>query len=218
MWQAVLFDLDGTLTDPKIGITKAVAYALAQFGITVEALDDLCPFIGPPLGESFQTLYHFDEAQVQEAIAQYRVYFSATGIYENELYSGIPQLLAQLQQQGRTIILATSKPTVYARAILEHFQIAPYFHFVSGSELDGTRTKKAEVITHALQQCGIADTATAVMVGDREHDIIGAAATGLASVGVCWGYGSRTELTEASAGRVVDTVAELAAILLRSCF
>jgi len=213
--QHILFDLDGTLTDPKIGITKSVQFALRAFGIEVDDPDTLRPFIGPPLSESFQEFYGFDEAGAQDAIRKYREYFSVTGIYENSLYDGIPAMLDALQRQGKTLILATSKPTVYAQQILEHFGLAPYFAFVSGSELDGTRVKKSEVINHALTSCGIADTAAAVMVGDREHDMLGAKATGLASVGVLYGYGDRDELQQAGADVIVQSVAELGEQLLR---
>jgi len=213
--QHILFDLDGTLTDPKIGITKSVQFALRAFGIHADDPDTLRPFIGPPLSESFQKFYGFDEAGAQDAIRKYREYFSVTGIYENSLYNGIPKLLDALRQQGKTLILATSKPTVYAQQILEHFGLAHYFSFVSGSELDGTRVKKAEVITHALANCGIKNIAAAVMVGDREHDVLGAKATGLASIGVLYGYGDRDELQQAGADVLVQTVAELGEQLRR---
>ena len=213
MWPYVLFDLDGTLTDPKMGITKSVAFALNHFGITVENLDDLCCFIGPPLKESFQTFYHMDDAQADEAVARYREYFTRQGIYENAIFDGVDDMLASLVEQGKQVILATSKPAVYAQAILEHFNIAPYFRFVSGSELDGSRVKKAEVIAYALAQCGIVDLTQVVMVGDREHDIIGAKAIGVASIGVTYGYGSYEELQAVGAECIVATVAELGKIL-----
>jgi len=213
MWQHILFDLDGTLTDPKIGITKSVQHALFSFGIHVENLDELTCFIGPPLGESFMRYYGFDKEKAAEAVKKYREYFSVTGIYENAIYPGVPALLESLKKQGKELILATSKPTVFAKKILEHFDIAHYFRFAAGSELDGTRVKKAEVIAYALENCGISDTAACVMVGDREHDIIGAREVGMQSVGVLYGYGDREELQKAGANRIVATVAELATVL-----
>ena len=214
MWPTILFDLDGTLTDPKTGITKSVQFALAHFGIHVENPDVLCPFIGPPLLDSFRDFYGFSETDAKTAIAQYREYFSAKGIYENAVYDGIPALLQALKTAGRRIVLATSKPTIFANLILKHFAIDSYFDFVSGSELDGTRTHKAEVIAYALQQCQLHDTASLVMVGDRKHDIIGAQQTDLASIGVLYGYGSREELCAAGATMLADTVRDLSALLL----
>ncbi|MBO5197164.1 MAG: HAD family hydrolase [Lachnospiraceae bacterium] len=215
-YTTVLFDLDGTLTDPKVGITSSVAYALKSFGIAVEDLDSLRPFIGPPLKESFMVYYGFSDEQASEAVSKYREYFSVTGIFENEVYEGIPELLSALKCAGRRVILATSKPKIYAEQILEHFGLAKYFDYVAGSELDGTRVKKAEVIDYALAQVGIADRSCAVMVGDRLHDILGAKETGLPSIGVLYGYGNRPELETAGADRIAADVAELERLLLQS--
>lgn len=204
-----LFDLDGTLTDPKTGITKSVAHALHSFGIETEDLDTLCKFIGPPLKESFMNYYGFTEEQGDLAVAKYREYFSVTGIFENAVYPGIPEGLAALKADGIRLIVATSKPAVYAKQILEHFGLLPYFEFVSGSELDGTRVKKSEVITYALQNAGITDLSAVVMVGDREHDIIGAREVGIDSIGVLYGYGSRKEFEQAGADFIAETVTEM---------
>ncbi len=208
-YQYILFDLDGTLTEPKVGITKSVAYALGYYGIHVEDLDTLCPFIGPPLKDSFMKFYGFDDEKAEEAVEKYREYFRPYGVYENEMYEGIPELLEMLKQKGKRIVLATSKPTVFAEMILEHFQLRPYFDCVVGSELDGTRVKKGEVIACALEEAGILDRSQTVMIGDREHDILGAKENGIDSIGVLYGHGSRTELEKAGADVIVGTVDEL---------
>lgn len=209
----ILFDLDGTLTDPKDGITRSVAYALESFGIHVENTDDLCCFIGPPLLDSFMEYYGLTEAQSQEAIAKYRERFGPIGLFENQVYPGIIQMLEHLKSLGKRLIVATSKPTVYSVEILKHFGLYDYFEFVSGSELDGTRTDKAEVIAYALEHTGITELSEAVMVGDRRHDIIGAKKNGLKSIGVLYGYGSREEFQAAGSDHMAETVAELELLL-----
>lgn len=214
MWDYILFDLDGTLTDPKEGITNSVAYALKAFGIQVADKDTLCPFIGPPLKDSFRQFYGFSETQAEQAVAKYREYFAPKGIFENRPYAGIAELLARLQAQGRKCILATSKPAVFARQILEYFELNKFIDFVSGSELDGGRVQKEDVINHACLCCGINDRSRVLMVGDREYDIRGARACHIASCGVLWGYGSEAELTGAGADHLVRTVAELETLLL----
>lgn len=208
-YQYILFDLDGTLTDPKEGITKSVAYALNFYGITVDNLDSLCKFIGPPLKESFMKFYGFEDEKAEEAVEKYREYFRPHGVYENKVYDGVDKLLESLAECGKTLILATSKPTVFARTILEHFDLMKYFDVVCGSELDGTRVKKGDVILYALEQAGVVDKSQAVMIGDREHDIIGAKQNGLASIGVLYGYGCVEEFQEYGADAIVATVAEL---------
>lgn len=214
MKKFILLDLDGTVSDPAVGITKSVRYSLESFGILVKNLSDLHRFIGPPLADSFMEFYGFDENKARLAVDKYREYFSATGLYENTLYPGMEAMLEALTKSGRTVVLATSKPAVYAKQILRHFSIDGYFSFVSGSELDGTRVKKAEVIGYALASCGITDKASAVMVGDREHDIIGARLAGVDSIGVLYGYGSKDELAAAGAGQIAATVDELKKLLL----
>ena len=209
----ILFDLDGTLTDPKVGITGSVAYALESFGIHIENHDDLCCFIGPPLLDSFMEYYGMSEEDANRAIAKYRERFSVTGLFENEVYDGIPQLLRQLKDAGKTLIIATSKPAVFSQRILDHFDLSQYFTFLSGSELDGTRNDKAEVIAYALEQCGITDLSQVIMIGDRKHDIIGARKNGLPCIGVLYGYGDRAEHESAGADYIVETVDELKALL-----
>ena len=210
----ILFDLDGTLTDPKTGITRSVQYALEKYGIRIENTDELCPFIGPPLKESFIKFFGFDEEMASDAVAKYREYFATIGIYENVIYDGVPEMLETLKNKNRDIILATSKPTVYAKKILEYFEIDKYFRFISGSELDGRRTNKAEVINYALRNCQIDDLSSVVMVGDRKHDILGAKQAGVLSVGVLYGYGSYEELANASPDKLVSSIGELTATLL----
>ncbi len=209
----VFFDLDGTLTDPALGITNAVIYALKHFGIEVTDRRVLYPFIGPPLKESFEKFYDMTSEQAEEALRVYRVYFSDKGLYENTVYDGIPALLEHLCANGCKVVLATSKPTVFAERILEHFHLKQYFTFVSGSELNGARVEKAEVIRYALDGLHITDTSQVVMVGDRCFDVEGAAACGISAVGVTYGYGDAAELKNAA--HIVDTVEQLKELLLQ---
>lgn len=208
----LLFDLDGTLTDPMEGITKSVQFALKKQGIIEEDLWNLTKFIGPPLMDSFQKYYGFSEEEAKQAVIDYREYFAPTGKFENKVYEGIPEMLAALKEKGFTLALATSKPEVFALDILEHFGLKQYFDFVGGALLTG-RTDKAEVISYVLQSIG-ADKEETVMIGDREHDLIGAAKNGLFSVGVLYGYGDREEHEKAGAGQIVETVEELRDYLL----
>ena len=215
MYSHLFFDLDGTLTDPREGITRSVAYALEAFGIREEP-DRLIPFIGPPLHESFMQFYGFSREQAMEAVDKYREYFAETGIWENALYPGVPELLAALKRQGRTIALATSKPEVFARQILKHFQIDGYFDCIRGSFLDGTRTHKAEVIESALQELrgnGPVPLHECLMIGDRLHDIEGARCVGMDSAGLSFGYGGEEELREAGATWIAADFDELQSII-----
>ena len=212
--QYILFDLDGTLTDPAEGITKSVQYALKHFGIEEDDLEKLQPFIGPPLMESFMDFYGFSEEQAREAVTYYREYFRPQGIFENEVYKGIPELLEKLTDAGKTLILATSKPVVFAEQILEHFDLRQYFEFIGGSDIEQTRAKKTEILQYILEECQLVDLTELVMVGDRKHDIIGAKQFGIDMVGVLYGYGSEEELKEAGADVLVDSVRELGEYLL----
>lgn len=218
----LLFDLDGTLTDPKVGITTCVQYALASFGIEEPDLDKLTPFIGPPLKDSFVEFYGFDEAKAQAAVEKYRERFKDTGLFENEVYTGIPDMLRKLKGNRKKLAVASSKPTVFVERILEHFEIRRYFDVVVGSELDGTRTDKAEVIAEALRQLYGENAAdmeqkkkNTVMIGDRKFDVEGAKAEGVVSVAVSYGYGSMEELKEARPDYIVRSVLELEMLLLR---
>jgi phosphoglycolate phosphatase len=208
-YDVVLFDLDGTLTDSKIGITKSVQYALSKFNIREDNLDNLESFIGPPLSESFQKHYGFEPSQAQHAVDLYREYFSTSGMYENEVYPGIPDLLADLKSKGKQLIVATSKPTVFANQILHAFNLCQYFTTVVGSHLDGTRTSKTEIIAHALSSLEESKDNSVVMVGDREHDIIGAQGNAIDSIAVTYGYGSLLELQRANPTHLAHAVEDI---------
>jgi len=208
----ILFDLDGTLTDPMMGITKSVQYALKKHGIIEKDLWNLTKFIGPPLMDSFQRYYGFSEEEARQAVVDYREYFAPTGKFENIVYDGIPEMLQALKEQGFVLAVATSKPEVFAKDILVHFDLEQYFDFVGGALLTG-RTDKAEVIAYVLKHLGV-EKKDVIMIGDREHDIIGAAKNQLDSVGVLYGYGDRAEHEACGAGWIVDTVDELKRYLL----
>lgn len=210
----LLFDLDGTLTDPGVGITRSVKYALEFFGIHTKKLNDHYRFIGPPLAQSFMKYYGFSEEQAQRGVEKYREYFKDAGIFENEPYQGIDDLLDRLSKTGRRLIVATSKPKIFADRILEHFNLMQYFDIVCGSELDGTRVNKGEVIRYALDKADIAHLSKAIMIGDRKHDIIGAKEASIDSIGVLYGYGSYEELNEAGATLIAKSVEELGNVLL----
>lgn len=209
MYKYVLFDLDGTLTDPAEGITNSVAYSLSKYGIGVSDKKELCKFIGPPLKDSYMNYYGFSESEAVQAIEYYREYFKPKGMFENEVYSGVPSLLSRLKEQGKKIILATSKPEVFSTEILKHFDLYKYFDFVSGATLDGSLSKKADIIAHAISEMGITEKEKCLMVGDRAQDINGATANGIDSLGVLFGYGSREELESANATYIVETVEDI---------
>lgn len=209
----ILFDLDGTLTDPMMGITKSVRYALNYYGINVDDLKDLLPFIGPPLRDSFKEFYGFDEDKANEAVIKYREYFSTEGIFDNKVYKGIPECLQTLKDAGKVLLVATSKPEKFAKQIIEYFDLAKYFDFIGGSEFN-CREKKADVIDYVLKVNHL-NTNDVIMVGDRKHDIIGAHENSLPCVGVLYGYGSLEELTENQADYLVETVTKLTSQLLK---
>ena len=213
--QYLLFDLDGTLTDPMVGITKSVQYALRHYGIEEPDLKKLCPFIGPPLKDSFMKYYGFPSEQATEAISIYREYFSKTGLYENMEYPGIRDLLATLKAAGKHLYVATSKPELFSKQILEHFRLAEYFDFIGGANMDETRVKKGDVIRYVLEENQIAELDKVVMIGDREHDIIGAKENSIDSIGVLYGYGSREELSAAGADFLAADLDELKTALLQ---
>lgn len=210
----ILLDLDGTLTDPMIGITRSVQHALAFFGIKVHNLEELCPFIGPPLIDSFKEFYHFTDEQAQVALGKYREYFATKGIFENNEYEGIKDFLQSQVDQGRILMLATSKPEPFAKRILDHFKLTHYFTFIGGSTLDGSRSTKTDVIKYVLSTNKVTDLSRVIMIGDRKHDIEGAKNNGISSVGVLYGYGSRTELEHAGADFIVEDVKGLKSLLL----
>lgn len=231
MKKYVLFDLDGTLTDPMVGITTCVQYALAAAGIEEPDLQKLTPFIGPPLKQSFMEFYGFSDEKAEQAVEKYRERFKDVGIFENEVYEGIPELLSSLKKEGMLLSVASSKPEVFVKRILTHFSIDSYFDAVVGSELDGRRTDKKEVVAEALKRLYGKDAETAektegtalsdavkrkctYMVGDRKFDIIGAKAEGVISVGVTYGYGSEEELLAEKPNFLAHSVDELKEILI----
>lgn len=205
----ILFDLDGTLTDSYQGITKCILHALISLGRTAPAQDSLRWCIGPPLKHSFATLLDTsDEKLVNEALTLYRERFGTVGLFENEVYRDVPEMLGALQHRGHTLYVATSKPSVYARRIVDHFGLRRYFKGVYGSELDGRLGDKKSLIRHILQKESI-DISKASMVGDREQDMIGAKANGVAGFGVLWGYGTREELEVSGATACLGSPQEL---------
>ena len=208
----ILFDLDGTLTDSGPGITNSIAYALKEFGID-EKPEALVHFIGEPLAQTLQSSYGFSETEVADVIAAYRVRYGTKGMFENIVYEGIPVLLQRLHAANKMIVLATSKPTFYAEQILAHFDLLPYFTFVAGSNMDNTRTDKAEVIAYAIENITGFTKENAIMVGDRHYDIIGAMAHGLDTIGVCYGYGSEKELKDVGASHIAKNVDGLSQLL-----
>jgi len=205
----ILFDLDGTLTDPALGITNSVIYALKYFGIEVEDRTSLYKFIGPPLLDSFHDFYGFDAEKSKLAMKKYREYFAPKGLFENTVYDGIVPMLESLKASGKRLYVATSKPEIYAVQILEHFDLLKYFEFCGGSDIEETRVRKADVINYVLDRNDLSGVKKeCVMVGDRKHDVLGAKEIGLDCIGVLYGYGSRDELCAAGATYVVESVAD----------
>ena len=213
-YQNLLFDLDGTLTDPAEGITKCIAYALESFGIKSPDLDALRAFIGPPLKETFMNEYGFDEENALRAAAKYRERFATVGLYENRLFEEVPALLETLKSAGYRLFLATSKPDVFAREILRHFGLSSFFDFVGGAALDESRPTKAHVIRHVMAEAALEGPEQCVMIGDRKHDVLGAKACKMASVGVLYGFGDLDELVGAGANHIVHDIPQLRALLL----
>ncbi|MBR5091441.1 MAG: HAD family hydrolase [Ruminiclostridium sp.] len=209
MYNYLLFDLDGTLTDPGVGITNSVMYSLEKFGINETDRTKLYKFIGPPLKESFKCFYGFSDEQSELAVRYYREYFREKGMFENKVYDGIPDVLRQLKEKGKKLIVATSKPEVFSVEILRHFELYDHFDFVAGATMDDSRSKKADIIGYALERCDIADKRSVIMIGDRKQDIIGAAENGLDSIGVLFGYGSPGELKEAGATYIANSPADI---------
>lgn len=204
----LLFDLDGTLTDPYEGITKSFQYAFSHFAITENDPDKLRSFIGPPLRDTFLK-YGIEPSQCEKAVAIYRERFGTVGLYENALYDGVTELLEYLKGNGFALAIASSKAEVYVKRIAEHFNIAQYFTFIGGAEFDGGRSDKSEVIRYAISSLGVHPDDKIYMIGDREHDIIGAKICGIPSIGVLYGYGSKTELKNAGADYIACDIKEL---------
>ena len=211
----LLFDLDGTLTDPAEGITNSVMYALKKFGIFIEDRRELYPYIGPPLTDSFMRYHGLSAAQADKALGYYREYFSVKGMFENTPYSGIAAFLEGLSNNGYTLLIATSKPEEFTVQILQHFSLDKHFAFVAGNTLDESRPTKASVIAYLREQYPAICAENALMIGDREFDIEGARQNGLASIGVLYGYGSREELESSGATALAADLDELTAEIRR---
>lgn len=209
-YDVILFDLDGTLTDSAEGIVNCAEYALNAMGITEPDRSRLLRFIGPPLVDSFMDFYGMSREDALKAVALYRERFPVKGIFENRVYEGIPEALDMLKKAGKRLAVATSKPEVYAKRILEHFELAKYFEVVTGAELSGERNAKSEVIEECLKRLGNPDKGTVLMVGDRKHDVIGAKACGVDCAGVKFGYAEENELENAGAICTFDTPIQLA--------
>ena len=205
----ILFDLDGTLTDPRDGIVRCIQYALDRLGLEQRSEAELLHYIGPPLRESFGELLNTDECSaIDRAVNVYRERYATIGLLENEVYAGIPEALSALCARGDNLFVATSKPRIYAQQILEHFGLAGHFRGIWGCELDGTRADKGQLIAHLLEREGLTPSVTA-MIGDRLHDAVGARANGVVPVGVLWGYGDEAELIAAQCKMLVRTPEEL---------
>lgn len=206
----ILWDLDGTLTESAPGIVNSVLHALNKMGIYEDDRRKLEAFVGPPLLESFQKFYGMTPEEARQGMAYYREYFAEKGLFENQVYPGIPQALQKLRSHGYHLAVATSKPEVFARRILEHFELADCFELIGGSTLDEKRCEKADVITYVMETLGLDPTKNSVlMVGDRLHDVQGAAANGIPCLGVLYGYGSREELEHAGAAGICEKVEDL---------
>lgn len=211
-YSTLLFDLDGTLTDSTEGILKCLENAITQ--MEFEVPEDTNIFLGPPIRQSFAEFLGMNAGQVDEAVRIFRERYSTVGLFENRVYDGIPEMLERLKSGGKRLMVATSKPLVYAVRIFDRFGLSKYFEFVGGAELDGTRDYKDEVIEYVLAQTGIADRSTVLMIGDRRQDVLGAHKTGIKCMGILWGYGSIEELREAGADYFAETPGKAADMLL----
>lgn len=211
-YNTLLFDLDGTLTDSAPGIIKCFRYALETMGF--DEPDDIMRIVGPPIYDSFAQFCGMNEEQVQEAARIYRSRYSEKGLFENEVYKGVPEMLKRLKDGGKRLLVATSKPEVFAVRILEKFQLAEYFDVIGGADINGSRNDKNEIIEYVLERAGVTDRRTALMAGDRSYDVRGAHKTGLECMGVLWGYGSEEELKASGADYIAASPAEAADMLL----
>ncbi len=217
MYQYLMFDLDGTLTDPREGITRSVQYALRHMGIEETDLTKLEPFIGPPLLESFTEYYDFSMEQAREAVEYYREYFRVTGVYQNRLFDGVPELLADLKSHGKVIATASSKPEPFVRLILEHFHVDAYFDHICGGSMDESRLSKEDVIEELLcsrMRLPKEEWKHVLMIGDRRHDVEGAAKFGIPCLGRSMGVAAEGELEKAGAVLVVDSMEEIRTFIL----
>ena len=216
-YSVIAFDLDGTLTDPKKGLTSAFAYGLRKIGMEINDVESLKKFIGPPLRDSFRDEYNLSEKDANDALMLFREYFGVYGWWDNELYEGIHDLLSSLKSAGKTLVLATSKPEVYSSKILNLFGRSDYFDFAEGASFDRSREKKCDVLEYALSKVGVCDAegkSRAVLVGDTKFDVEGACICGVDSIAVTYGYGTEDELQREGATYVAHTVADVKKILL----
>lgn len=213
-YDVILFDLDGTLVDSGLGITNSVMYALKKYGIEVTDRASLYKFVGPPLHKSFEMFYGFSPEKAMQAVEYYREYYRDKGVYEVTVYEGIEDTLKSLLSAGKTLIVTTSKPEYFAKQVLEYIGLAKYFKMIAGSNLDGSRTVKSEVISYALEQCNVTDLSKVIIVGDREHDVLGGKEIGIDSVGVLYGYGSEEELKNAGATYLAELAKDITNKLL----
>lgn len=213
-YQTIIFDLDGTLTDSQTGIINSLTYAFKQMGLPLPAQSQLKKFIGPPLSQSFQDFCGLNDIETQKTISYYRQYFADKGWKENQLLPGARELLAKLKQAGKILLVASSKPEVFVKQILDHFEIDSYFTVIAGASLDDSRSQKSAVIAHALKTAKIEELKGCVMVGDRKHDVEGAKVQGLPTIGLLLGFGSRQELEESGAIAIAENFQDLEEILL----
>lgn len=213
LYKSILFDLDGTITNSAEGIIQAVLFAVKQLGLKTPNEEQLYSFIGPPLADSFEKLYGLNDQEVEKAVAYYREYYQEKGIFESHVYKGIPEVLASLKEKGCQLYLATSKPEIYAKQILNYFNLTHYFKGIYGASLDGKRSKKGDVIQYALKEANILNLSETIMIGDRSHDILGAKENELASIGVLYGFGNQYELEIAGASYIVSTPTEIISLL-----
>jgi phosphoglycolate phosphatase len=212
-FDTLLFDLDGTLTDSTEGIVRCLEYALERMGFDIP--EDKNKFLGPPLYRSFAEFCGMNEGQVNEAVRIFRERYSTVGLFENRVYEGVPEMLKRLRDGGKRIMVATSKPEVYAVRIFDRFGLSQFFEIVGGANINGTRNDKDEVIEYVLEKAGISDRSSVLMIGDRRQDVLGAHKTGLKCMGILWGFGSIEELTEAGADFIAETPEKAADMLLQ---
>ena len=208
-YKYILFDLDGTITESGPGIMNSVEYALNKMNREVGDRDTLKKFIGPPLTESMEKYYGMSKEEALLGVKYYREYYHDKGIYENRVYDGLEEVLKKINEAGKQAIVATSKPEKYAKIIIDHFHLTQYFACVAGMEMDGGRGTKAQVITYALEKNDITDKSNVLMIGDREHDVIGAHENGLDCLGILYGFGSRKEFEEAGADYIRENVEDI---------
>ncbi len=211
-FDVILFDLDGTLVNSMEGITRGVQYALSKFGIEVEDRNELTSFIGPPLLDSFMKYFGFSKEDAEKAVFYYREYYRPIGVMQNSLYEGMEEMLKDLKSKGKTLVVATAKPTEFACRVIESFNLTDCFDMILGSEFDGRRTNKTECIAEVLSSIKCDKSKTA-MVGDKDSDVIGGLQNGIAGIGVLYGFGSYEEITSCGATYVCETVGDLHKLL-----